>query len=104
MLFSLFVMVPLPASYLKRSINGGIFHPRLRKPFFAQHTAIACPAMHTFLRDETPVAAVQGMVRTVDPVAAIVEILYAPDFYDDVVALMEGLAAGEVPSLERTAA
>lgn len=43
-----------------------------------------------------------GMVRTVDPVAAIIEILYAPDFYDDVVALMESLMGGEVPSLERT--
>lgn len=42
-----------------------------------------------------------GMVRTVDPVAAIIEILYAPDFYDDVLALMESLAEGEVPSLAR---
>ncbi len=42
-----------------------------------------------------------GMVRTVDPVAAIVEILYAPDFYDDVVALMESLEKREVPSLAR---
>jgi hypothetical protein len=42
-----------------------------------------------------------GVVRTIDPVAAIIEVLYAPDFYDDVVALMEALK-GEVPSLERT--
>lgn len=42
-----------------------------------------------------------GAVRTVDPVAAIIEILYAPDFYEDVLALM-GALAGEIPSLERT--
>jgi len=41
-----------------------------------------------------------GVIRTIDPVAAIIEVLYAPDFYDDVVALMEALR-GEVPSLER---
>lgn len=41
-----------------------------------------------------------GVVRTVDPVAAIIEVLYAPDFYEDVVALMEALKR-EVPSLER---
>jgi hypothetical protein len=42
-----------------------------------------------------------GVVRTVDPVAAVIEILYAPDFYEEAVALMEALRA-EVPSLERT--
>ncbi len=42
-----------------------------------------------------------GVVRTVDPVAAIVEILYAPDFFDDAVALLEHLKGGEIPSLER---
>ncbi|MDH4229089.1 MAG: DUF4911 domain-containing protein [Nitrospirota bacterium] len=41
-----------------------------------------------------------GAVRTVDPVAAIVEILYAPDFYADVVALMAALGA-DIPSLAR---
>ena len=41
-----------------------------------------------------------GVVRTVDPVAAIIEVLYAPDFYEETIALMEALRA-EVPSLER---
>lgn len=42
-----------------------------------------------------------GVVRTVDPVAALIEVLYAPDFYEETVALMAALRA-EVPSLERT--
>lgn len=42
-----------------------------------------------------------GAVRTVDPVAAIIEILYAPDFFHDVVALMDALRS-EIPSLART--
>jgi hypothetical protein len=41
-----------------------------------------------------------GVLRTVDPVHALIEVLYAPDFYADAVALMEALAL-EVPSLER---
>ena len=41
-----------------------------------------------------------GVVRTVDPVAAIIEVLYAPDFYEETIALMEALRT-EVPSLER---
>lgn len=41
-----------------------------------------------------------GVVRTIDPVAAIIEVLYAPDFYEETIALMEALRA-EVPSLER---
>jgi hypothetical protein len=41
-----------------------------------------------------------GAVRTVDPVAAIIEILYAPDLYADAVALMTALER-EVPSLAR---
>jgi Domain of unknown function (DUF4911) len=41
-----------------------------------------------------------GVVRTIDPVAAVIEVLYAPDFYDDAVALMAALTA-EVPSLEK---
>jgi hypothetical protein len=40
-----------------------------------------------------------GALRTVDPVHAVIEVLYAPDFYDDVVGLMDALRA-EVPSLE----
>ncbi|MDH5525945.1 MAG: DUF4911 domain-containing protein [Nitrospirota bacterium] len=40
-----------------------------------------------------------GAVRTIDPVAAIIEILYAPDFFDEVVALMDSL---DIPSLART--
>jgi len=42
-----------------------------------------------------------GVVRTVDPVGAIVEVLYAPDQFQDAVALMDALK-DEVPSLERT--
>ncbi|MFQ5509240.1 MAG: DUF4911 domain-containing protein [Leptospirillia bacterium] len=41
-----------------------------------------------------------GAVRTVNPVRAVIEILYAPDFYHDAVVLMEGLK-GEIPSLAR---
>jgi Domain of unknown function (DUF4911) len=41
-----------------------------------------------------------GVVRTIDPVAAVIEVLYAPDFFEDTLALMEALRA-EVPSLER---
>ncbi|MBI5136036.1 MAG: DUF4911 domain-containing protein [Nitrospirae bacterium] len=41
-----------------------------------------------------------GAIRTLDPVAAIIEVLYAPDCYADVVALMTALE-GEVESLER---
>jgi len=43
-----------------------------------------------------------GVLRTVDNVHALVEVLYAPDFYEDAVALMEALM-GEVESLERVA-
>lgn len=41
-----------------------------------------------------------GAVRTLDPVAAIIEIIYAPDCVHDVLALMTALEA-EVESLER---
>ncbi len=41
-----------------------------------------------------------GSVRTVDSVAAIVELLYAPDSYEDVLALMAYLEH-DIPSLER---
>lgn len=41
-----------------------------------------------------------GAVRTVDPVHAVIEVLYAPDYYEEAVGLMEALK-GEVPSLER---
>ncbi len=42
-----------------------------------------------------------GVVRTLDSVAAIIEILYAPDLYDTLIALMDELAADDIPSLER---
>jgi hypothetical protein len=42
-----------------------------------------------------------GAVRTIDSVAAIIEILYAPDFFDEVVALMDALST-DIPSLVRT--
>jgi hypothetical protein len=41
-----------------------------------------------------------GAVRTVDPVGAVIEVLYAPDLYADAVALMAALEQ-EVPSLAR---
>lgn len=41
-----------------------------------------------------------GAIRTVDPVGAIIEVLYAPDLYADVVALMAALET-DVPSLVR---
>jgi len=41
-----------------------------------------------------------GVVRTLDPVAARVEILYTPDCYTDLMALMAALEV-EIPSLER---
>jgi len=41
-----------------------------------------------------------GAIRTVDPIAAIIEVLYAPDFHADALRLMDALAT-EVPSLER---
>jgi len=41
-----------------------------------------------------------GAIRTLDPVAAIIEILYAPDMYEEVLGLMTSLE-GEIDSLER---
>lgn len=41
-----------------------------------------------------------GAIRTVDPVHAVIEVLYTPDMYDDAVALMTALEE-EVESLER---
>ena len=41
-----------------------------------------------------------GAIRTLDPVAAIIEILYAPDMFDETLALMTALE-DEIPSLER---
>ncbi len=41
-----------------------------------------------------------GSIRTVDAVAAIVEVLYAPDAHHTILALMASLAE-DIPSLER---
>jgi len=41
-----------------------------------------------------------GAIRTLDPVAAIIEIVYAPDLYEEVLGLMTALEA-EIESLEQ---
>lgn len=53
-----------------------------------------------FLADLLETYEYLGVLRTVDPQRAVVEILYAPDFYEDAVAVMDALS-GEIPSLSR---